>query len=287
MKSVIRPLLNFYIYSSIHISISAALFTFESYLIFKLPINWVFISFVFFATILTYSTHRIVGIKKIKEEFIHGRFKVIKTYLHHIIIYAVIAFCALIWLFTQLNFATQKLLIIPIIISFLYTVPTFKKGKRLRDFNYIKILLIAASWAAIAVIDIYRTVDVSLIFIFWVLAFEKFSYILAITLPFDIRDLEIEKANQVKTIPALIGQKKTLYIVYSLLIICFISMTFILQNIYGFNFQSLLLIFFAYSLSIFAVKLSEGKTSDDYYSGILDGVIAIRALTIAFAFYLV
>ena len=49
--------------------------------------------------------------------------------------------------------------------------------------------------------------------------FERFLFIMAITIPFDIRDLKIDNQVGLKTIPSILGIKKSKMIAYFLLIL--------------------------------------------------------------------
>ena len=60
---------------------------------------------------------------------------------------------------------------------------------------------------------------------------ERSLFIFAITLPFDIRDMEIEKANGVKTIPAMIGAQNSIYLGMGILLI-WVGVNFFLYEPY-------------------------------------------------------
>jgi len=277
--SGIRPIVNFFIYSSIIISFAATSLTLETYIFLDQPINYKYLAFVFFSTLLTYSIHRIVGIKKLNKKFIEDRFKVILIFKTHITVYAVIAFFATLFFLTRLPFSLLIYLIIPAIISGLYTIPLLSNNKRLRDYDYIKIILIALTWAAVTTIGILESKNISIpLFILLFIYLEKFIYIFGITLPFDIRDESIDKYSNVKTFPAIWGRDKTYLIIKLLHILCFIITTFLYSYIYTFNVLVLIVLGFIYYLSYMAVYISKNKTSDIYYSGLLDSMIILKSL---------
>ena len=295
MNSGIRPIVNFYIYSSIHISIAAALFTLECYTLSGVPINLEYIVFVFFATMLTYSVHRIIGFRKLEDKFIEGRFKTIKKYKSHIFTYALISFFVTVILLFRLPQRVLLFLVLPALISALYTIPVLANRKRLRDFNYIKIILIALTWACVAYVEIWSQgysnhISPSLFTLgnwIWIgLFIEKFLYIFAITLPFDIRDETVDKHTNVKTFPSLWGHGNTYKIIDFLLTLSGISFLTISIKLLGYRPMAIAAIILAYLISYWAVKKSKGKRSDLYYSGMLDGVIILRSLLIIVGCYL-
>jgi hypothetical protein len=128
------------------------------------------------------------------------------------------AFAGLAAAFVSLSFFKffhLMLLVMPaLVVSLTYALPLFPvKGRwvRLRDFPFVKIFLIAAVW-------VYLTVFIALLFsdipvvamleaipfdmLCW--GFELFLLIVALTIPFDIRDLPYEQ-GKVKTIPGVMG----------------------------------------------------------------------------------
>jgi len=278
VTSGIKPIVNFFIYSSIVISLAATIFTLETFLISNTPINFNYLGLVFCSTLLTYSVHRIVGLRKLEEQFIQGRFKIIRQYKSHIVFYTIASFMGSIYFLFQLPLTLLLLLIIPAIISGLYTIPIFSNNKRLRDFDFIKIILIALTWAAVALTGIMNDpITATGMLIMALLFIEKFLYIFAITLPFDIRDSTIDNHLDVKTFPAIWGHAKTYKIINVFLMVCLIIM-FVIGYLIAANIYLYIAIAISYGLNYFAIKISKDKKSDLYYSGLLDGMIIVRSL---------
>ena len=100
------------------------------------------------------------------------------------------------------------------IISFGYSVPVlpFKNKKRLRDFGWLKTLVLAGVWTIVTTI---------LPILFWQKAilnypFEimlRFVLIYGLCILFDLRDLEIDTNNKIYTLPKKIGIKNSYYLV--------------------------------------------------------------------------
>lgn len=99
------------------------------------------------------------------------------------------------------------------LLSVNYTV-SFLKGKRssgLRDIPALKIFMIACVWVMATVwipliemdgFNVLKEPD------FWMLSVERFLFVVAITIPFDIRDLKYDEPDK-KTLPQLIGASKS------------------------------------------------------------------------------
>lgn len=278
MKEWIRSIVNLYIYSSLHISIVATLFCAETYFIVCHEIDLLYLGIVFCSTMMMYSLHRIIGITKISSELIEGRYRIILKYKSHLKIYVFIALLGIIFFMIS---STYRYLIfmIPLgLISILYTVPLLSKKKRLRDISYIKIFLISIVWSGISVGPILvsdQPVDIVLVSL---LSIEKLIYILAITLPFDIRDLAIDKSLVTMTIPHRIGIKNSYRLSYVLLIV---GLSILAYISIGSDLYPMVLYFtVAYLLTMMSLIVSKSKSSDYYYSGLLDGIIGVRSLII-------
>ena len=268
-----RKALNLYLYSSCHIALGAVLFTAEAYSYIE-EWDFIFLSFVFCSTVLIYSIHRIVGINKLSGLSQEGRFQVIARYQDHIKAYIAVSLLSLIFLANRLSTETLIALLPVGVISLLYTLPILTDKKRLRDFHYIKIILICFVWAYIAALPLYM--DGVTIDRLWLYFLEKFIFILAITLPFDIRDFEIDGFSQLMTIPKSIGVKQTYALCTALL-----ALGFGIQ-VYVHHSDPLLLIpyLIIYLMTYVVILISRNKTSDYYYSGLLDGTLLMRGIVI-------
>ena len=240
--------------------------------------------FVFFATLFLYAIHRIVGLVKVKPFLEKYRYSIIYHFRNHIKVYAFLGGLGALVCFFYLSFANQLLLVIPAILSLGYVLPFVKGDKRLRDFDYIKIFLVAIVWGVITVLMplLERTTDLTLSH-FLILS-ERMFFIFAITLPFDIRDLKIDAHIDVKTIPSMIGIDKTkkLALLCLILVIVFAGM-----NLYLGTYQVPFLI--AISLSCFStllfVNYSDQTDADYFFTGLMDGTMILQFLLVLLAYY--
>lgn len=158
-------------------------------------------------------------------------------------------------------------------ISFLYIFRL--KGRNLRDVPNLKIHLIAFAWVSILILFPFLTrfyVTESFIRSFIALIIGHYFYVLAVTIPFDIRDLKYDEKNQ-KTIPQRIGVhgSKLLSIVLLLLgSIFLVGLTPIRSDNYMF--------YLAIAVQIGLVLGMSTKRSDLYCAGWVDGAIALLGL---------
>ena len=107
-------------------------------------LEWTYLTtFTFAATLCLYALHRIVGIKKVQAFNEKYRYHIIERYKNHILIYALVGGIISGYLFFSLTFLNQLLIIVPSLLALGYVIPFFGNQKRLRDFNYVKIFLVA------------------------------------------------------------------------------------------------------------------------------------------------
>jgi len=229
---------------------------------------------IFFSTIVIYAMHRIIGFTIIDRTIENRRLHVIRRFQSHIIIYAIFALAGAAFFIFRVERAILLLLIPPAIISTLYVSPLFR-NRRLRDISYLKIFLIASVW-------IWITVCVPLMYFgnydavqLGVVSTEKLFFMLAITLPFDIRDLKVDQLQNVKTLPMKLGVSKTRKLIKVSLILAIVSVAFSFAlGVYSAS-QTVGLSLF-YMLLGYLIHTAIKKEHDYFYSGMLDGTFLLQ-----------
>jgi 4-hydroxybenzoate polyprenyltransferase len=165
-------------------------------------------------------------------------------------------------------------------LSLFYAMPLPIKNKRnnlnyrLRDIPLVKIFLISLTWAGTTVILPALQVGN---FIPYHLFCLQFVFIFFITIPFDINDMEIDRAIGVKTIPNLLGIKKAL-ILEGFMVFTLVFLTLIWRNKPFFdNFNPILFInlILFYTLLLFITILYAKKLSKWAIMLIFDGSMIV------------
>lgn len=282
MKNLIRKFINLVLYSNLWIALCAVALVLQTELIFLGRLQWSnYAAFVFVSTLFVYALHRVVGLEKVAAFQQKGRFLIISNFKSHIAVYAAVAGLGVLYFFLQIAWWAQVALVIPGILSLGYVLPIFGSKRRLRDFDFIKIFLIAIvwSWVTVLIPAIYCGQGFSLNVL--LMTAERATFIFALTLPFDIRDLKIDQHMGVQTIPAVMGKKNAKLLATSSLALMLILVQLNLNN--GF-YSNLSLLPFLFSASVAAsfIYLTDDQRHDYFYTAGVDGMMILQALLVYF-----
>ncbi len=176
--------------------------------------------FVFFSTIFVYNLQRII---RLKRNHNHSQKDWIKQNFSIIMILVIISAVISSYLFFEFQLKTQILILFIGIISILYPFG-------LREIPFIKIYVIALVWMVTTVLLIIIENHIRITQNIMLLLIGRFFFVLAITIPFDIRDLKYDHKH-LKTIPIIFGKSK------SILIAIFFLFIFLASSLHYYNNQ--------------------------------------------------
>ncbi|MCB0547243.1 MAG: hypothetical protein KDD19_06605 [Phaeodactylibacter sp.] len=273
---LIRAIINFILYSNLWIALAALAMAAQTQFLLSGQVSPTpLLGFIFFATLLLYAAHRIVGLEKVQPFLEKGRFFVISRFQRHIIAYAAAAAVGAAFFFFQLSFHLQLAAVAPSLIALGYVLPLLSGRKRLRDLSYLKIFLIAIAWSWITVLLPALELGMGWSIPMIVMLLERAFFIFAITLPFDIRDLEVDAFNEVKTLPALLGYRRT----KMLALACLLAMTALAglnHHVDAYSTGAFTGILVS-GLAAFVLAYFSDKVENDYYfSGLIDGLMVLQ-----------
>lgn len=279
--SYFQKIFNLLLYGNFFIAFCAVAMLWQTELILYQAIQFNYLTiFVFSATLFLYALHRIVGIQKVQAFKDKYRYTIINQYRSHILLYAIIGGLLAAWFFFYLTRTSQLLIIVPAFLSLGYVLPFFGKERRLRDFDYLKIFLVAIVWAFITVmLPLVEHGTSPLSFLSIQLLLERMLFVFAITLPFDIRDLKVDESIEVKTIPAMIGIPLTKGLAAITLLFAFI-VSCLLYSAAVYSFSVLVALGISYSTTYFLIHICDQTKHDYYFTAIMDGTMIIQFLLV-------
>jgi hypothetical protein len=258
----INNILNFYIFSNIHVAIATFCLTKITLLEIGISENRTAL-FVFFSTLVSYNLIRFLRIDTIKNWFQEW----FESNKNHLYILTGISLLFLIYFIFQLRLKALFVLFPFSLVTLFYVFPVKKYS--LRNIAGLKLFLIAVSWAGITVLFplvqnyiVPRTVD-------YITFFQRFLFVVAITIPFDIRDFDYD-AKSLQTLPQQIGVKNSKF-VGVLFLLLFFFLEFFKSGLFSQNILSILLIMVISSILLLKANSNQSK----YYSAFFVESISI------------
>ena len=273
MKKVFFKCLDFLLFSNIFIALGAVAQGLLTYRMLNLQPSPLVCGFLFFATLSTYSFCILTNKPANYLNSPHSR--ILWFFTHHRlnIILTILSSLALIPLFLMLGSASQILMVFLGLVSVAYSLP-LTVGKRvfcLRHIGGLKLFIIAFVWSVAIVWFPVSEANINIpareIII---LISKQFVFYIALTLPFDIRDLFEDRASNLKTLPTIFGSKKAYLLSFILLIMHVILLA--CSQIVGYDtyFWSSIL---SVLLAAWLIWKSKSRNSQYYYFLFLDGVL--------------
>lgn len=249
------------------------LMTAYTYEIIEVAVNWNYCLYIGSATMALYAIHRVIGIDKVGRFSDEGRFAIIKEHSNHLQIYVVLSGIAALYFFWQLEYQIWLWLIIPSIISLLYVLPIFPGYRRLRDYPYVKIFLIAIVWVWLTtIIPVLQDDSWNIGMVLLILV--KFLFLIAITIPFDIRDVDVDKNTGVPTLVSLLGTIKSRQLALILMGLYAVGVFLIYQWNHA-NIEFLYTEYIVMIITVLLIRKSRSNYPDYYYSLYLDGTMGL------------
>jgi len=243
VKSIIR----FFVFSNIFVAFCVLALVLSSEVLLGAA-NYKISQFVFFATLFAYTFQRIIRLSKnethIRKEWLEHN----KTAVYLIMI---IGGAMSLYRFFNFQINTQIAIILSGIISVLYPFG-------LRKIPFTKIFSIAIVWTISTMLLLILENNVLLNPSVILHLISRFLFVLAITIPFDIRDLKFDN-QKLKTIPIVLGIEKSKILAISFLLLAFwvYSYLFVAETLSLPHLIAILISFFIASILI--IKSTQNK----------------------------
>lgn len=252
MKHILCFVFRAYIQLSIHLSIAITALTAITLLQLKLPFDLPLLTAVFSGTLISYNTIKYTHLYTVRRMYSVGIITLVS---------AIVFFIS----FEHISLPSQLLLLLCGLICIFYAFPLL--GKKLRSIGGIKIVVVAFCWSLVSVIapvlEYKITVNQDIIVLF----FQNLLWVIALILPFDIRDIGSDSIA-LKTLPQTLGTKRTKQL-GSVSILCVFLLCYFRNHP-----LCHLLIPYGISLLISFILLlfSNEKKSDLYFSFVVESV---------------
>ncbi|MDP4827977.1 MAG: hypothetical protein NWR73_09840, partial [Flavobacteriales bacterium] len=268
--------------SNIWVALGGALLAAETFALSNQCFNGLVILQMFAASFVVYNLQRLV---KSKQYAVHSQAATFTEKNKSALLLA-IAVCCLFLLFSPWP-VTADLLILGfslLVASALYVLRIFPakgKLKSLREFPVVKIFVVTAVWAVATTVLPPLLSNSSMPNGCVAMVLERWFYFMAITIPFDIRDMLVDDPSN-KTIPQLVGAKMARNIA------CTFILAMVGANVFRLNagwlsITSFVSLFFVAVLSLWLIKKSKPGTDNMLFAGWLDGTMFLRGVLVLLA----
>ena len=280
------------VYSNLFVSLCITLLAHQTYLLLKIPQENSFnvLALIFFSTFFTYNFQRIYRLQSVDllGKLIGIRLGWMIRNRKKLVVAAFFSILLSTYFLTQLSVNVFVFIIPLALFSVLYVLPVLPNKKAIRDLPFAKIFVISIVWSvvmvAIPVVNHFGFQGL-LENSFLLLILEQFVFILAITLPFDVRDLRYDLESNIKTIPSFIGIKNTITLSHGLLIL-FLSLKWI-QFFYlnQIDLSQFIATAITTSLTFIIIAFTSRKRGELFFSGFVDGTMILMYLGILYLEY--
>lgn len=193
---LLSSVFSFYINASIHVALAVMALVGISIFEYDLHIPMALWVFIFFGTITGYNFVKYARIAGLGH-------RELTNSLRSIQVFSFFSFGIGAYFAFQLSFDTLLVIGGFALLTFFYAVPLLKQ-KSLRNLNSLKIFVVALVWAGVTVIVPILSTDIDLNTDSWLTFVQRFFIVVALTIPFDIRDLQYDVAS-LKTLPQQFG----------------------------------------------------------------------------------
>ncbi len=198
---LLKIVFDFYLNASVHVAFAVSALTGVTQLLLDIPVSNSLLGFVFFSTIVCYNFIK-YGVEAEKYLIVYN------VYHKYIQFFSFLCFGLACYFLIQLDQKIWWATLMLGLISTLYAIPLLPKAGNLRSLGGMKIFIVALVWAGFTVLlpvldggkDHSWDLDVLLA--------QRFILVLALILPFEIRDLQWD-SKELKTLPQLLGIKRT------------------------------------------------------------------------------
>ena len=277
MIAWIKKFVDFLLFTSIFVAGCAIAFCLETSIMLNVPFNnFSFYAFVFGATIVQYNLHYIVKKVAVKDSARLAWSQRNKN-IHLVLL---IVGCILI-IYSLLGFHLEHFIILFILgcISFLYSFPfiPFAQKKRIKDYGFLKIITLSLLWTLVTVWFPVsgRQYDVGLfVFIFM----KRFVFMFILCLLFDMRDIEVDRSENIRTLAVALGRKRSYVLSYVVLFV-FVLLS-VAQYIYLPQIQFLIPMLISAAATLATIEITKKINSDYVYLAGIDGMMLLQPILI-------
>ncbi|WP_188505311.1 UbiA family prenyltransferase [Parapedobacter pyrenivorans] len=278
------------LFSNVFIAGCAVAQGWMTYLLLLIPVDYIVLVILGCATLALYNFSMILAKPQHPETSPYRRVRWVFRHERSLWVWTGVALIVAFVLGLQLHMPSFILLGVMGVMGLAYNMPIMRVAGRqrragLRQITGLKLFYIGLVWLMSSVLlpvaeayhDDFQIVWPQVVQLMgWV-----FLFVVAITIPFDIRDIYQDKYYGLKTIPVLFGERKALTLSTMLLVL---HIGWVWFSNYSLDIRLALSI--ASLITLFFILFSPVKKNEYYYFLLLDGTMLLQFLAVYLALYL-
>jgi len=178
------------------------------------------------------------------------------------------------------RFTPEELLTVAVaaVVSAAYSLPLLPRGWRLRDLGLYKPFILALVWA---IVTVWLPAHTSDAYLLTLVLLRRFVFMATLCLAFDVRDIEKDRAQDIRTLPVRRGIPYTHRLIDFLLLL-FVVLAVLVEAELRRPVVALALTVSA-ACTAAVIRLTTRQTSEEYYLGVVDGMMLLQAGLVALA----
>ncbi|MGE5518644.1 MAG: hypothetical protein ACM3VS_01875 [Candidatus Dadabacteria bacterium] len=270
---VLRYLFDFFVFTSLFITVCALLMTYQTALLFNVPVSFNLMGFIASGTICSYNFHWYLTPPDIPHPSVKLKWNIANRPIHLLLF--IIGLIAAVY-FTFMLRNHWFWLCVTAFLTFMYSAPkmSFPFFVKLRKVAIAKTIFLAFAWAHVTsllpVVTMVKEVGAQHI---WFLV-NRFFYIYAICIIFDFRDVEKDREAGIKSLITFLNEKGIDRLFWFSLAVFTITLVILLQWITP---AEAFVLFFPGIIVALLYYPSKTNYSDYLYYFILDGLMMLSA----------
>jgi 4-hydroxybenzoate polyprenyltransferase len=263
------------IYSNIFIGICAVALTLTNQLTVGENIHFDnSLGFVFFSTLFTYSYLKFGNLSVIPSTT-HRRWAQQHAQLSKNIL--LISLIGTVFYFSKLSAKAELIVAGLALFTAFYgfvDIPFIPSKMKLRDFGLLKTIFVAVVWSiTTVVVPMEGTFVERQMMVFLIL--RRLLFILALTIPFEIKDMSGDRQDPITTLPIMFGVSNTKLLAQGVLLLLMIILT-IQYLFFDISLTNMLAVNLSLLISIFCIQPIKEETNDKWYYVALDGMMILQ-----------
>ncbi|MEW6470048.1 MAG: hypothetical protein AB1458_14065 [Bacteroidota bacterium] len=268
------------LYSNVFISLCAAAASYETFLLAGRA-EHPYLIFVFCSTFVFYNGQRILLARDHESPGSSERHKWIARHIRLLALLCVIAFSAAFPLAMKWDWDLIVLFGLFSFLASLYFIP----GISLRAVPGLKAAYVSLLWAFSTVVFPLMLIKGHPVYSFpgafgYLLALERFFFLFALCIVFNIRDMEYDRGTGVRTIPILFGTRAT-RLLAALMMLVFAGLVIYRSYFSDTGLQAYApALLVSAALSLFVLFATNEKRGEYYYILVIDGMILLQAILV-------